>query len=266
MKFVIDHDLHIHSQYSNCSSDPEQNNERILQYAKDNGLKKICLADHLWDENLPCDFEGYQISCFKKISKALPLPKDDEVEFLFGCETEMDWQNMIGLTDKMYDTFDFIIVPINHLHLTPFTRREEDDETERRIDLYYRRFDRVLCSDLPFGKVGLAHPTCSLMARDMKQCDEMLKKMDKNVLRELYSRAQKKNLGIELNESLSRINSPEGAAIYKAHMEIAKECGCKFYIGSDAHHPKDLQFTQEKFGKIIDLLGLTEDDKFSFAK
>ena len=265
MRFVIDHDLHIHSQYSNCSSDPEQNNERILKYAKDNGLKKICLTDHLWDENLPCDFEGYQISCFKKISQALPLPKDDEVEFLFGCETEMDWQNMIGLSDKMYDTFDFIIVPINHLHLTPFTRREEDDSTERRVELYYRRFDRVLCSDLPFGKVGLAHPICSLMARDVEQSNEMLKAMDKNVLRELYTRAAKKNLGIEINEVVTNATE-ERRTLYAEHINIAKECGCKFYLGSDAHHPKGLDLALERFEAAIDLLGLKEEDKFEFAK
>lgn len=265
MKFVIDHDLHIHSQYSNCSSDPEQNNERILKYAKESGLKKICLTDHLWDENLPCDFDGYQVSCFKKISKALPLPKDDEVEFLFGCETEMDWQNMIGLSEKMYDAFDFIIVPINHLHLTPFTRREEDDSTERRIDLFYRRFDRVLCSDLPFGRVGLAHPTCSLMARNVEQCNEMLDKMDKSILRELYTRAQKKNIGIEINENTLNM-TPERRALYIEHMTVAKECGCKFYLGSDAHHPKALDGARAEFENAVDLLDLTEDDKFSFAK
>ena len=50
MKFTYDHDLHIHSQLSGCSSDPEQNNERILQYAEENGLHTICLTDHFWDE------------------------------------------------------------------------------------------------------------------------------------------------------------------------------------------------------------------------
>ena len=31
MKYVFDHDFHIHSQLSSCSRDPEQNNERILK-------------------------------------------------------------------------------------------------------------------------------------------------------------------------------------------------------------------------------------------
>ena len=38
MKFSIDHDLHIHSNISKCSGDPEQTPERILRYAQENGL------------------------------------------------------------------------------------------------------------------------------------------------------------------------------------------------------------------------------------
>ena len=39
MRFTVDHDYHIHSTLSSCSNDPAQSTERILQYAKDNGLK-----------------------------------------------------------------------------------------------------------------------------------------------------------------------------------------------------------------------------------
>ena len=49
MKYIVDHDYHIHSQLSSCSRDPEQTPERILRYAKDNGLTKLVLTDHYWD-------------------------------------------------------------------------------------------------------------------------------------------------------------------------------------------------------------------------
>ena len=39
MKFQIDHDLHIHTFLSNCSSDPEQTPLRILDYAEEYHLK-----------------------------------------------------------------------------------------------------------------------------------------------------------------------------------------------------------------------------------
>ena len=53
MRFVFDNDLHIHSQISLCSKDPEQTTDAILQYAKDNCLKTIVLTDHFWDESIP---------------------------------------------------------------------------------------------------------------------------------------------------------------------------------------------------------------------
>ena len=38
MKFICDHDIHIHSKLSGCSNDPLQTVERMLQYAKENNL------------------------------------------------------------------------------------------------------------------------------------------------------------------------------------------------------------------------------------
>ena len=44
--------------------------------------------------------------------------------------------------------------------------------------------------------------------------------------------------------------------------KIAKECGCKFYFGSDAHHPERLSESIEKFQRAVEELNLTEEDKF----
>lgn len=45
---------------------------------------------------------------------------------------------------------------------------------------------------------------------------------------------------------------------------IAKDCGCKFYLGSDAHHPDELEIAKKQFERMIDLLKLEESDKFDF--
>ena len=98
MRYVYDHDLHIHSQISLCSKDPEQTPERILQYAKENGLRKICLTDHFWDETVPDTIEWYKIQNYEWIAKSLPLPRAEGIQFLFGAECEMDKDTRIGLT------------------------------------------------------------------------------------------------------------------------------------------------------------------------
>ena len=43
---------------------------------------------------------------------------------------------------------------------------------------------------------------------------------------------------------------------------IAKNQGCKFYLGSDAHHPSDFSNARAVFERAVDMLGLSESDKF----
>jgi len=47
---------------------------------------------------------------------------------------------------------------------------------------------------------------------------------------------------------------------------IAKEMGCKFFLGSDAHTPEVFGRAAKKFNDIIEMLELTEEDKFPFVK
>ena len=166
MKFIVDHDLHIHSQLSSCSSDPRQTKERILQYAKENGLKKICLTDNFWDSKVPGASFWYKPQDFAHIEQSLPLPQDEQVEFYFGCESDMDKFFTIGVDPSTFDQFDFIIIPTSHMHMTTFTLDEEDRNIERLRELFVKRLEALLAADLPFHKVGLAHMTCELITID----------------------------------------------------------------------------------------------------
>ena len=75
-------------------------------------------------------------------------------------------------------------------------------------------------------------------------------------------------LVITLVDSVSKVHVElyygvlEDADIILRPYRIAKECGCKFYLGSDAHSPGGLDAAKPIFEKVIDLLELTEEDKF----
>ncbi|MBQ8717291.1 MAG: hypothetical protein IJY43_05560 [Clostridia bacterium] len=71
MRYKIDHDFHIHSHISSCSHSPEQTNERILQYAVENGLSQICLTDHFWDESVEGASNWYKKQDYAHIAAAL---------------------------------------------------------------------------------------------------------------------------------------------------------------------------------------------------
>ena len=260
MKYVIDNDLHIHSRISLCSGDEGQTGEAILDYAVKNGLKTVCLTDHFWDESVPSLPESwYHGQGLAHISAALPLPKAEGVRFLFGCETELDRNLTLGVAPEHYSLFDFIVIPTTHLHMRGFTATEAELATaESRADAWVRRLDAVLSMDLPFHKVGIAHLTCTLIAREHADYLATLEALPEREMRRLFQKAASLGVGIELNERFSDEDAPLVLRPYR----IAKACGCKFYLGSDAHTRKALESAPAQHARIIDALALTEEDKF----
>ena len=262
MKYIVDNDLHIHSKISACSADPLQNNERILQYAFENGLKTICLTDHFWDDAVKGASLWYEPQNYEHIMAAKPLPQNENVKFLFGCETELNKELTLGISKEKMDFFDFIVIPTTHFHMVGYTLTEEETaNVKNRAEAWVRRFDAVLDMDLPFHKIGIAHLTCGLIAPSREEYLEVLKLIPAYELKRVFTKAANLGVGIELN-SYDMNFAPEETDVVLRPYRIAKECGCKFYLGSDAHHPDGLDSAKEKFERAVDLLGLTEEDKF----
>ena len=261
MKYVIDHDYHIHSYLSSCSRHPEQTKGNILKYAKNHGFSSICMTDHFWDSAVEGASRWYSVQNFEHISESLPLPVDDEVKFLFGCECDMNKEMTLGLARENFNKFDFVVIPTTHLHMNGFTVEGTEGSSER-AELWVRRLDRLLSMDIPFEKVGIAHLACTLIdVRSLGDLFKTLSYIETSDMHDLFSIAANKGAGIELNLSdmKNAIKHPE--EILKM-FRIAKDAGCKFYLGSDAHLPDEFANVQRTFEYAVEALGLTEDDKF----
>jgi len=272
MRYIFDHDLHIHSKLSLCSNDPTETVEAILQYGIKNSLKTLCLTDHYWDESVPGASGWYQRQNYAHIAAALPLPQGENVKFLFGCETDMDKYGTIGVAPEHYSMFDFIIVPTTHLHMNGFTCRGDEDAAER-AKLWISRFDTLLSQNMPFEKVGVAHLSCSLMYPNHHE--EALRQIPDEEMIRVFHKAAEVGIGIELNFPADYLGTDEEveAGTKRWHREvglrpfrIAKEEGCKFYFGSDAHHPSELAAEKANAEAIIDLLNLEESDKYILGR
>jgi len=263
MKMSFDHDYHIHSILSACCSDERQTAERILKYAEENNLKKICITDHLWDSAVSGASEWYKPQNIEHISNILPLPKSDICEFKFGCECELDKNLTLSLAKENFDKFDFIVIPTTHMHMKGFTANEEDyDFPERFAKHWTSRFAAVLRMDLPFEKIGIAHITCNCLAAKPHYLEVLQMISDEDMYKN-FSKAAELGVGIELNYEDMKLLDDNADIILRPY-KIAKECGCKFYFGTDAHKPDVFDNAKNVFGKAVNLLSLTEDDKFIF--
>lgn len=262
MRYIYDHDIHIHSGISVCSNDPLQTTERILQYGIDNGLNTLCLTDHFWDKSIDGASDFYAVQDYERISKALPLPQSEGVRFLFGCETEMDRFHRLGITKETMDKLDFVIVPTTHFHMVGFTLfKKELISSKTRAKAWVERLDALLNMDLPFHKIGVAHLCCGLIAPTRRVFLNTIKAIPEEEMRRLFAKAAKLGIGIELNADDMNFKDSEADIVLRP-FRIAKECGCKFYMGSDAHHPGTLDRVKAIFERAIDYLCLEESDKF----
>ena len=268
MKFQIDHDLHIHSLISPCAGyDPRQTKEAILTYGIASGLRLLNLADHVWDEKAPhaegCSWSWDRLGCtLEKGRTLLPLPQSPHCRFLFGVEVDIDMEGNLAVSREEMENLDFLVFAPSHLHMQNFTVEAGfDPSAEAHKERYLERMHRLLDMDLPWHKTGLAHPTCSLACS--AEPIRMFDLITDAEYREMWSRVRDRGMGIEINHGgpISAEDLPHILRPYR----IAKEVGCKFYLGGDAHTPDPIPSIRPDWQRFIDWLDLREEDKLPFV-
>ena len=261
MTFTFDQDLHIHSALSRCVTDKGQSPSRILQYAIENHLDTVCLTNQYWDAAVPGASRWYMEQNFEHLKKALPLPSARGVRFLFGCEADMTRDMRLTIPTERFDDFDLVLISLthfNHSHLA----LPKDAPARERAKLWADRLSAVLDMPLPFHKVGLAHLACSYMDLENRQnYIETLNTISADTMTKLFSKAARLGVGIELNRCDMNYSEREAYAVLRM-FRIARDCGCRFYCGSDAHDATALAETPATMARAIRALGLQEADKF----
>ncbi len=278
--YRVDHDIHLHSFLSACSVDPEQTAEAILKYGEENGYRYLCMTDHGWSEHIPCKMgfyesphkkianlpyrkskdgrdDGFYLQKTSHVREILPLPQGETTKFYFGVETDMDEDGTLGMGGEDFSIFDFVIVPTTHLHMFPF--RSVGASTEA----YVTRMNHLLEMDLPFDKIGIAHLACSLIAPN-GLWHEVLDGVTDAQYIDMFQKVARCGAGVEINADdfdFSKKTPEEVHSVLRV-FRFAKECGCRFYLGSDAHHPGELRPARAIFENAVRELALTEADKF----
>lgn len=272
MRYQADHDLHIHSYISPCAGhDPRQTKEAILAYGITNGFHLLCVTDHVWDRKGAGDCQlwrgdGLDIEKAKEI---LPLPQSSECRFVFGIEVDMDNEGNIAVSEEEYDTFDFMIFSPSHIHM--FAPSYEAIKASASVAEAYKchykeRIYRILNQKIPFYKCGLAHFT-AILTRAVNHI-EVFKLFTDQEYEEIFKAVAERGMGVELNfewEWLAYPTPEDHEEILRPY-RIAKKMGCKFYLGSDLHCADRFVGKKDAFEMYINLLGLTEEDKFPLVK
>ena len=269
MRYIVDHDFHIHTGGSMCSGDPNQTPGRILQYAIDEGFSAVALTDHFWDETVPMPQGGwgpdfYNSQNWPHICKQVPLPSHDGIRFLFGAEVDMTLDYTVGVSAERLEQMDFLLISLSQFHMIDFTISAADAATpEGRARVLLDKMEELFSRDLPWHKISLAHLTGpKLGGGDPDFHCEVLRLLQGERLTALFQKAAALGVGIELNTGTFRFGNEAEEAAVVAFYAHAKECGCTFTFGSDEHKSNGFAYHRERGQRMADALGLTEADIF----
>jgi histidinol phosphatase-like PHP family hydrolase len=255
MRYVPDHDLHIHSHLSPCSADDRQSPAAILSYGLTAGFSLLCVTDHCWPQTPLSLLRSHQ-----------PLPQSKKCKFLFGAEVDMDKTDTLSVSPADIETLDFAVISTDHLNLRGYSidPAVTPGDALSRKTRYKERLHTMLAMDLPFHKTGLAHFTAELVCGDEPiRCLTLFSDAE---LIDIFTKVRDRGMGVELNFVPDRYKPDDLREVLRPYF-IAKNLGCKFYFASDAHHPEGFcGVVKRKMEPIIDLLDLTEEDKFPFVK
>ena len=263
MRYTIDHDLHIHSRFSICSSDARQTPEAILAYGLASGFRLLALTDHAWDDEIECP-TPFKWRTLNDAKALLPLPQSPKCRFVFGLEADMNCFDTLGITPQHTQELELCLLSASHMHSYQFGSHPDlhTQSPEESAARYKKRLHLMMDAPLPFEKCGLTHFTCGSVCPQAPI--DWLKLLSDRELEDIFTKAATKGMGIELNFNPDGYNQEDLKIILHPYF-IAKKAGCTFYFGGDAHHPEGFFATRSRFEKIVDLLELEEKHKFPYV-
>lgn len=235
----IEHDFHIHTTLSLCAHDSSATLENYIFKAKELGLNKLGFANHMWDSAIPGASEHfYKPQDFAHVSQLrreiARFNGSDGIRLYFGCEVEYDpVRRDVALTEEIAREFDFILVPNSHTHM--IMPKENYEPKERHARFMLDAFRNIVTSPLAGYITAVAHPFSAVCCPyDRRILYDLISPAE---YREVFSLAKEADIAIELNVGCYKkwtvrdIVEDPSIRMFK----IAKECGCKFTFGSDAH-------------------------------
>lgn len=265
----ITHDFHIHTKLSRCADQNVTVRDYLKAY-RETPIRRLGFTDHLWDSGIPGATNWYKpqnvphVEEIKADIAALTAEERDGFEILYGCETEYDYAGHgVALTEAAAETFDFIIVPNSHTHIT--MPKEFYQPPEKHKEYMIEAYKDIIRSPIRRYITSIAHPfdpvNCPYPRRlvyDLITNDEF---------RRLFDETAEAGIAVEIN--LSAVRDPslmlgEDCSMMRMFC-LAKECGCRFTFGTDAHKTGDLQVL-ENAAFMVEQLGLTEDDLCDIVK
>lgn len=255
----LEHDFHVHTHLSNCGQD-SATIEHYVTKARELGIKKLGMADHMWDAAIPGASKWYAPQDFAHISKIreeIASVEHEGIEFLIGCECEYDYAHRgVALSEAVAEQLDFLIVPNSHTHMT--MPKDLYEPHRKHAEFMLQAFYDIINSPVAKYITAIPHPFMAVCCPYPKA--QAIAEITDDEFKRCFDAAANKGIAMEINPNhfcgaLPALYESELMRMYR----IIRESGCQFTIGTDSHSDKGHDNFRQAY-VAIGLLGLKEDD------
>ena len=268
----ITQNLHMHTSLSSCAVRDASVAGYVEDAVNDGQLKLLGFTDHLWDGDVPGATRWYSpqnVEHVLQLKKEIPESREmNGIKLLFGCETEFINGGILCLTEEHAELFDYLLVPHSHCHMNVVMPREYAEDHKLYAKFLMDSFMRLVTHPMKEKITIAAHPFVAGTSHAMY--NTIQSNIPNSYFYEAFAAAKEADIAIEMNGSCL-VYLPEEEipnCEYVRIFSIAKECGCRFTYGSDAHdhrHGKDgrkLHLVE----RFFDQCGITEADMVDMEK
>ena len=235
----ITQNIHMHTSLSSCAVRDASVAGYVEDAVKSGEFKLLGFTDHLWDSDVPgCTgwYRPQNVEHVLQLKKDLPASGEmNGVKLLFGCETEFINGGILCLTEEHAELFDYLLVPHSHCHMNVVMPREYADDPKKYAQFLMDSFMRLVNHPMAKKITIAAHPFVA--GTSHMRYNEIQSHIPNSYFYEAFAAAKEAEIAIEMNGSCL-VYLPEEEipnCEYVRIFSIAKECGCRFTYGSDAH-------------------------------
>ena len=255
----LEHDFHVHTHLSSCAKD-SATIEHYVAKARELGIKKLGMADHMWDAAVPGASKWYAPQDFdhiRKIREEIDAVEHEGIEFLIGCECEYDYAHRgVALTEAVAEQLDFLIVPNSHTHMT--MPKSLYESRRAHAEFMLQAFYDIINSPVSKYITAIPHPFMAVCCPYPNS--EAIAAITDDEFRRCFAAAAEKGIAMEINPCHFRHALP---ALYESQLlrmyRFIRESGCRFTLGTDSHSDAGHDHYRQAY-VAIGMLGLKEDD------
>ena len=239
---IPQHNMQIHSILSNCAS-REMTIERIINEAERGGLATIGISDHI---DLPHPARQNQLLAnFEIVEKLNP-----SMNVRVGCEASQIAPDTIVVDKATAQQLDFVLVATNHYHL-----RQVEKPHDTSPASYAAHYLRMVEGAIDWGYTTIIpHPFLLAKVRELDHA-QVLASYNRDELHRILHKAADMNVAFELNPRHLR----HAMDFFKELLTLGRQVGLKFALGTDAHKPHDIAYSEEDM-ETLNQLGIGESD------